>query len=57
MSGRPHNPLLIRHPASHRKPAMSDPVVDHLLARHDAILEDLKILLRMPRVSADPAFV
>ncbi len=35
---------------------MSDPVVDHLLARHDAILADLKTLLRMPSVSADPAF-
>ncbi|MEQ9523170.1 MAG: dipeptidase [Thalassobaculum sp.] len=35
---------------------MSDPVVDHLLARHDAILEDLKTLLRMPSVSADPTF-
>lgn len=35
---------------------MSDPVVDHLLARHDAIVTDLMTLLRMPSVSADPAF-
>ncbi|WPZ36594.1 dipeptidase [Thalassobaculum sp. OXR-137] len=35
---------------------MSDPVVDHLLARQDDILRDLKTLLRMPSVSADPAF-
>ncbi len=35
---------------------MTDPVVAHLLARQDAILSDLKTLLRMPSVSADPAF-
>lgn len=35
---------------------MSDPVIDHLLARHDAILGDLVSLLRIPSVSADPAF-
>ncbi|MDF1794393.1 MAG: dipeptidase [Thalassobaculaceae bacterium] len=35
---------------------MSDPVVDHLLARQSDILADLKALLRMPSVSADPAF-
>lgn len=35
---------------------MTDAVIDHLLARHDAILDDLKTLLRMPSVSADPAF-
>lgn len=35
---------------------MTDAVVDHLLARQDAILDDLKTLLRMPSVSADPAF-
>lgn len=35
---------------------MSDPVIDNLLARQDAILDDLFTLLRMPSVSADPAF-
>ncbi|WP_339852994.1 dipeptidase [uncultured Nisaea sp.] len=35
---------------------MSDPVIDHLLSRQDDILQDLNALLRMPSVSADPAF-
>ncbi|MDI3307186.1 MAG: dipeptidase [Acetobacteraceae bacterium] len=35
---------------------MSDAVVDHLLARKEEILEQLKSLLRLPSVSTDPAY-
>ncbi len=35
---------------------MSDAVVAHLEDEHDAILDRLKSLLRLPSVSADPAF-
>jgi acetylornithine deacetylase/succinyl-diaminopimelate desuccinylase-like protein len=35
---------------------MSDAVIAHLAAQRDAILDRLKVLLRIPSVSTDPAF-
>ena len=34
----------------------AEPVIDHLLARHDAVLAQLEAFLRLPSVSTDPAY-